>query len=152
MTSGLSPLPALDDKSAILLIAHGSRRPAANADLVQIADWLKAAGHGGPIACGYLELAEPDIPTAARSCLVPGIERLLMLPYFLSAGVHVTADLEEIRQSLVTEFPGVEFVLCPHLGLHPLMLEIVKDRLREGVAQVMSSPVISITTEAVTQP
>lgn len=125
-----------DESTAVLLIAHGSRRPEANADLLRIAEGLRLAGYAGPIACGYLELAEPDIPTAARSCLLPGIRRLLMLPYFLSAGVHVSADLEEFRQQLSEEFPQVEFVLCPHLGLHPLMIQIVQDRLAEGLARV----------------
>ena len=55
-----------------------------------------------------------------------------MLPYFLSAGVHVVTDLENHRQQLASDFPETEFVLCPHLGLHPLMAEIVLARLSEG--------------------
>lgn len=55
-----------------------------------------------------------------------------MLPYFLSAGVHVVNDLDVQRQQLASLFPDVEFVLCPHLGLHPQMAEIVLARLREG--------------------
>ena len=55
-----------------------------------------------------------------------------MLPYFLSAGVHVVTDLKEFQQQLTDEFPQVEFILCPHLGLHPLMAEIVVARLQEG--------------------
>lgn len=55
-----------------------------------------------------------------------------MLPYFLSAGVHVSSDLDEHRQTLAAEFAAAEFILCPHLGLHPLMTQIVLDRLQEG--------------------
>jgi sirohydrochlorin ferrochelatase len=55
-----------------------------------------------------------------------------MLPYFLSAGVHVASDLEAQRHQLALEFPHVNFVLCPHLGLHPLMVDIVLSRLQEG--------------------
>jgi len=56
----------------------------------------------------------------------------LLMPYFLSAGVHVVNDLEEQRSALAAEFPQVDFVLCPHLGLHPLMVQIVLGRLGEG--------------------
>jgi sirohydrochlorin ferrochelatase len=52
-----------------------------------------------------------------------------MLPYFLSAGVHVVNDLKTQQNLLAAEFPDVEFILCPHLGLHPLMAEIVLERL-----------------------
>lgn len=55
-----------------------------------------------------------------------------MLPYFLSAGMHVVSDLQHQRHQLATEFPQVEFVLCPPLGIHPLMAEIVLARLKEG--------------------
>jgi hypothetical protein len=41
-------------------------------------------------------------------------------------------DLESYRQKLADEFPGVQFELCPHLGLHPLMADIVLDRLATG--------------------
>lgn len=119
-------------RDAVLLIAHGSRRPEANHDLVQLADLLKSRGNYDVVEVSYLELATPTILEGGRSCIHRGVSRVLMLPYFLSAGVHVVTDLQEYQQQLSREFPEVEIVLCPHLGLHPLMAEIVMDRLREG--------------------
>lgn len=118
--------------TAVLLIAHGSRRAAANADLDLLADQVRQHGGYAIVEPSYLELAQPDIPTGGRRCVARGAERVLLLPYFLSAGVHVSADLEEHRSALSQEFPAVEFVLCPHLGLHPLMTQIVLGRLAEG--------------------
>jgi sirohydrochlorin ferrochelatase len=120
--------------TAVLLIAHGSRRAAANADLEQLAGDVSRQGGYAIVETAYLELAEPDIPAGVRRCIERGARRVLMLPYFLSAGVHVSSDLEEHRQSLAAEFPSAEFVLCPHLGLHPLMTQIVLDRLQGGRA------------------
>lgn len=117
---------------AVLLIAHGSRRAAANADLLSLATDVARQGGYTIVETAFLELAEPDIPAGGRRCIARGARRVLMLPYFLSAGVHVSSDLEEHRQTLVAEFPGAEFILCPHLGLHPLMTQIVLDRLQEG--------------------
>jgi len=123
-----------DDHSttAVLLIAHGSRRADANRDLVELANQLRAATPYSLVEVSYLELAEPTIPAGGRACVEQGAARVLMLPYFLSAGTHVTADLERHRAELGLEFPTVEFRLCPHLGLHPLMLDIVRGRLAEG--------------------
>lgn len=117
---------------AVLLIAHGSRRAAANADLLSLATDVARQGGYTIVETAFLELAEPDIPAGGRRCIARGARRVLMLPYFLSAGVHVSSDLEEHRQTLVAEFPDAEFILCPHLGLHPLMTQIVLDRLQEG--------------------
>ena len=118
--------------TAVLLIAHGSRRASANEDLVQLAGLVAERGQFEIVEVSYLELLEPTISTGGRTCVERGAWRVLMLPYFLSAGVHVVTDLEEQRQKLAAQFPSVEFVLCPHLGLHPLMAEIVLARLCEG--------------------
>lgn len=117
---------------AVLLIAHGSRRAEANDDLVKLAELISARRTYPIVEVSYLELATPTILDGGRACVRQGATRVLMLPYFLSAGVHVVNDLEETRRQLASEFPVVEFVLCPHLGLHPLMAEIVLDRLRDG--------------------
>lgn len=118
--------------TAVLLIAHGSRRAEANRDLAQLA---KQLGEYPIVEAAYLELAEPTIATGALQCVKQGAGRVLMLPYFLSAGTHVTADLERHRRELAAAHPDVEFRLCPPLGLHPLMTEIVRARLEEGDAQ-----------------
>lgn len=118
--------------TALLLIAHGSRRDEANADLELVADALRQRGHYSHVVCSYLELAQPDIAAGGRECVAAGAERVLMLPYFLSAGVHVSEDLKEARQRLAMEFPHVEFRLGKPLGRHPLLIDILTDRAREA--------------------
>jgi len=117
--------------TAVLLIAHGSRRGEANHDLVIVADRLREQSEYEIIVPSYLELAEPSIPDGARLCVDTGADHVLMMPYFLSAGSHVTRDLERFRNEAAAEFESVKFDLCPPLGLHPLMLEIIKSRLQE---------------------
>ena len=53
-------------------------------------------------------------------------------PDTLAAGAHVADDLEGVRRELSQSFPEVQFELCPPLGIHPLMVEIVLDRLSQG--------------------
>jgi len=124
--------PSRSAKTGVLLIAHGSRRAEANDDLVKLAALISARRIYPIVEVSYLELAPPTIVDGGRACVRQGATRVLMLPYFLSAGVHVVNDLDETRRLLASEYPAVDFVLCPHLGLHPLMAEIVLDRLRQG--------------------
>jgi sirohydrochlorin ferrochelatase len=121
-----------DVSTAVLLIAHGSRRAEANADLVRLAEMLRERGEYAIVEPSYLEIAEPTIPQGAAACIAQGAQRVLMLPFFLSAGSHVVDDLERHRRELAAAHPGVEFRLCPPLGLHPLMLDIIRDRLGES--------------------
>ena len=122
--------PSQTSATAVLLIAHGSRRAEANADLDRLAEMLRARGTCPIVETAYLEVAAPDIPTGAERCVSRGAREVRMLPYFLSAGAHVVEDLEQFRADLSVRWPEVDFRLCPHLGLHPLMVEIVIDRLQ----------------------
>ncbi|MEO6809688.1 MAG: CbiX/SirB N-terminal domain-containing protein, partial [Isosphaeraceae bacterium] len=83
-----------------MLIAHGSRHAPANDDLRDLAGRLAGAGVAPIIEASFLELAEPDIATGADHCIVQGAGRVVMLPYFLSAGVHLRRDLTAARDQL----------------------------------------------------
>jgi sirohydrochlorin ferrochelatase len=128
---GTEHSPADLSHTAALLIAHGSRRAEANADLVRLADTVRATDQFGIVEIAYLELAEPDIPAGAEKCVQQGARRVLMMPYFLSAGVHVRNDLQQFQENFREKYPGVEFEVCEPLGLHSKLVEVVIERLRE---------------------
>lgn len=118
--------------TALLLIAHGSRHPEANADLYHVARGLEEQGYTIVVA-SFLELAEPAIDEGGRICVERGAGRVVLVPYFLSAGVHVRRDLAEARDRLGQRFPDVDFRLAEPLGQHPLLLTVVADRVREAL-------------------
>lgn len=118
-------------RSAILLIAHGSRVEAANADLQKLAGMIAERRPEAIVEYAYLELAEPSIPEGLEACVARGAEEVRMMPWFLSAGSHVTRDLEADRLQFLKNHPSIQCSLCPPLGLHPLMIELVLARLEE---------------------
>lgn len=118
-------------KTALLLIAHGSRQEEANADLLYVAGGLRA--RGWPIVeASFLELAEPDIEQGGTHCIEQGAERVVLVPYFLSAGVHVRRDLSAARTKLAERFPSLDFRLAEPLGQHPLLLDVLAERVQEA--------------------
>src|SRR4051812_17084299 len=118
--------------TALLLIAHGSRQPEANADLLHVAAELRRRGPHRVVVASFLELAEPDIQAGGVRCVELGAERVILVPYFLSAGVHVRRDLTAARQRLAERFPRVRFRLAEPLGRHALLLDLVEERVREA--------------------
>jgi sirohydrochlorin ferrochelatase len=119
-------------RTALLLIAHGSRQEEANADLYQLAEALRRGGRYEVVEAAFLELAEPTIAQGAARCIAQGARRVILLPYFLSAGIHVRRDLAALRAALAAEHPGAEFRLAEPLGPHPLLLEVVAQRARQA--------------------
>jgi sirohydrochlorin ferrochelatase len=124
--------------TAILLIAHGSRQPEANDDLRHVAEVVRREGMrsvpASIVEASFLELAAPSIPEGARLCIAAGAQRVVMLPYFLSAGLHVREDLQRFRDELGAAHPDVEFILAEPLGRHPLLIDIVLQRAAAALA------------------
>lgn len=118
---------------AVLLIAHGSRHEQANDDLHQLAARFASRGDYAIVEPSFLELAEPDIAAGGARCVQRGATRVLMVPYFLSAGVHLLRDLTAARDELRIRHPQVEFRLGPALGPHPLLEALVTERIRRLV-------------------
>mgnify|MGYP002623344570 CR=1 FL=1 len=116
--------------TGILLIAHGSRQAEANEDLEHVAEQLRGQGHAIVVA-SYLELAQPDMMEGGAKCVEQGAQRVIMVPYFLSAGVHVRRDLTQAQQSLSSKYPGVDFHLAEAMRRHPLLVQIIADRIEE---------------------
>jgi sirohydrochlorin ferrochelatase len=125
---------AIMKPTGLLLIAHGSRHPEANADLHHVARGLEERGYEIVVA-SFLELERPNIEAGGRLCVERGAGHVVLVPYFLSAGVHVRRDLTAARDQLAHIFPDVEFRLAEPLGRHPLLLTIVADRVREALGQ-----------------
>jgi sirohydrochlorin ferrochelatase len=126
-------------RTAVLLIAHGSRQAAANDDLHQLAARFAARGDYPIVEASFLELAEPDIAAGGVRCVVRGASRVLMVPYFLSAGVHLARDLIAARNELERVHPRVEFRLGPPLGPHPLLDDLVAERIHQVDVQERES-------------
>jgi sirohydrochlorin ferrochelatase len=139
----MEPNDSPDAPIAVLLIAHGSRRPEANQELHDLAGRLAAMGQFPIVESAFLELAEPDIAAGADHCVVRGAVRVLLVPYFLSMGVHLTRDLTTARDQLAARHPFVRFTLGEPLGPHPLLDRLVLERISQTeAATVCEGPAV----------
>jgi sirohydrochlorin ferrochelatase len=117
--------------TAVLLIAHGSRRAEANAELIRLAELVRETDRYPIVETAFLEVTEPTIPMGAKACVERGASHVKLMPYFLSPGVHAINDLQEFRDQFEEEYAGVEFTICQPLGLHPKLVDVVLARLDE---------------------
>jgi sirohydrochlorin ferrochelatase len=126
-------------RKALLLIAHGSRQADANADLDHVVAALRRRGGHAVVEGAFLELAEPGIDEGAARCVAQGAESVVLVPYFLSSGVHVRRDLTAACERLAARFPAARFRLAEPLGRHPLLVEVVAQRAAEAEAVAQDS-------------
>jgi sirohydrochlorin ferrochelatase len=114
-------------RRAYLLVDHGSRREAANAQLEQVAEALRERVDD-IVRIAHLELAPPDIGTGIGACAAAGAEEVVVLPYFLAPGRHTTHDIPEQVRSARECHPRLAIRIAAPLGPHQKLVEILLDR------------------------
>jgi len=124
-------MASFEEPTAVLLIAHGSRHAPANDDLHELAARFRERGAYPIVEPCFLELAEPDIRQGGDRCVAQGAKRILMIPYFLSAGVHLLRDLTAARDGLQQRHPDADFRLGSPLGPHSLLDALVAERIQQ---------------------
>ena len=124
---------ANSERRAVVLIAHGSRNVAANDDAFYFAELLREAEIADRVEAAFLELAEPAIATAVERCLEIEPMVVVLLPFFLSAGVHVRNDLAGMCREFGDAHPKVRFILAEPMGRHDLLKRVLTDRLLEAL-------------------
>lgn len=120
-------------KTAILLMAHGSRIAEANNAAYEIAEMIRSASTFEIVEVAFREMHPPDIQSAIDRCVAQGAERILLMPYFLFVGAHVREDLPAEMTQAQQRYPQVEFAMGNHLGAHRKLAEIVIERIAEGL-------------------
>lgn len=118
-------------KTAILLMAHGSRIPEANDAVREIAALVKKMTEFDIVEVSFREQHKPDIQQGIDACVAQGAQRIMLVPYFLYMGAHVQEDLPAEMAEAKRRHPGVEFAMGRHLGVHRKLAEVVVERIAE---------------------
>ncbi len=103
---------------ALLLIAHGSSRQASNEEVLALTQVLASSPQNECriVQCAFLELADPSIPDGVSACVQQGASCVTVLPYFLSAGRHVVADIPAELEKAQLMHPQTKIKVAPYLG------------------------------------
>jgi len=115
-----------------VVFAHGSSVESAN-EAVRIAagEFALAGGYEAVIAA-FLEGGKPDLSTAAGELAGRGVSRIVVIPYFLTLGLHLQRDLPRLLGEARRAHPGMEIEVTAPLDGHPAMIDALLSRARES--------------------
>lgn len=116
--------------SAIVLVDHGSRAAAANEMLHELVDAVQSRSGSVPIYPAHMELATPTVADAINAAVADGARHVIVVPFFLARGRHVTADIPALVADAVRRHQGVTFDIREPVGTHPAIADVVVDRAR----------------------
>jgi sirohydrochlorin cobaltochelatase len=116
----------------VIVFAHGSRDPLWRSPVEAIAQAIAAADPTVHTRCAYLELCEPDLPSAASDLVAHGVRRIRVMPLFFGMGKHAREDLPVLMQQLQQEHPQVVFERMATVGEDARLTALLAGMALEG--------------------
>jgi sirohydrochlorin cobaltochelatase len=119
---------------AIIVFAHGSRDPQWRKPVEAVAARIAERSPGLDVRCAYLELCEPDLPTAFAATREANLSKMIarnadftmavrIFPLFFGVGKHAREDLPALVAELRAKHPNCRFELTPSAGEFDAVLE-----------------------------
>lgn len=126
--------------SGYIVFGHGSSLESAN-DAVRAvaAEMARSAGYNA-VETAFLEGGKPDLRGAIDLLAARGIDHVVVLPYFLTLGMHLQRDLPKLVKEILLVYPEMQIHVAPPLDGHPGMLEALLGRARDAAKQTDASP------------
>jgi len=115
-----------------IVFAHGSSVESANEAVRVAARELALAGGYAAVLTAFLEGGKPDLSAAVGELSRQGVSRIVVIPYFLTLGLHLQRDLPRLLGEARRAHLGVEIEVTPPLDGHPAMLDALLSRARES--------------------
>lgn len=119
----------------IIVVGHGSlEKEAGNIEFVvkKLHGMIHDKCKDNCVRGAYLQFLDPDLLGAIKASVKDGAKKIIVHPYFLSSGVHVSKNIPQIIKEAGALYPDVEFVCTEHLGTHPKLVEVVLERIKEA--------------------
>lgn len=119
--------------TGVVLFAHGSPVPEANQGITELAREVGARTGAAFVTAAFLDSAPPDLGAALAQAVERGVHRIVIMPYFLTMGLHLRRDLPRLVAEQRARFPALEILVSESLEAYPGMADAVVGRVREAL-------------------
>lgn len=121
--------------TTVLLVGHGSRNPAGNAEIERFAEQWRARRPGWRIDVCFIEYAEVLLD-AGLDRAAHNARRVITLPFILNAAGHVKMELPAAIERARQRHRGVQFACARHLGMGREILGVLASQLDRLMAEL----------------
>ena len=118
----------------LLGVAHGSRDPGAQEVVEQLLVLAAAQRPGLRAEAAYVDNASPSIRAAIARVVAEGEQDVTVVPLLLGAASHSKTDVAGSVQAARFDHPGVVLRYGRPLGPHPVVVDVLEQRLVEAGA------------------
>lgn len=114
-------------ETVLLFVGRGSSDPDANGDVYKMARMLWEGSGYQTIETCFIGITHPRLEEGFRRARFYQPKRIIVLPYFLFTGALVK-KIFDITAQQQEQYPNIEMVCLPEMGIQPQLLELVRHR------------------------
>lgn len=118
-------------RTAVIILGHGSRNKNADTAIRAVVDGIKRAGEFSVVEHAFLQYVPPTPQEVLERCIGQKVDRVVIVPFFLQAGAHVTRDIPELIEKARKQHPQIEIIVTDYIGAHPLMAKVVEELIKK---------------------
>ncbi|MEK6745015.1 MAG: CbiX/SirB N-terminal domain-containing protein [Nitrospirota bacterium] len=118
-------------RTAVIILGHGSRNIGADEAIRKVVDGVKQGGSFAVVEHAFLQYVPPTPHEVIERCAGQNMDRIVIVPFFLQAGAHVTRDIPELIEKARKQHPAVEIIVSDFVGAHPLMAKVVEELVKK---------------------
>lgn len=119
-------------KTAVIILGHGSRGYGNDAQVKRIVAAIRESMSCDIVEYAYLQYVQPTPEEAVERCVQQGAQKIVIVPFFMQAGVHVTKDIPALLEKEKQRHPTLDIRVTDYVGTHSLMEQIVADLIRKS--------------------
>lgn len=127
----------MTNKTAVILLAHGSRDPHWIAPFTQMLEQVREQSPHNKVELAYLELAEPSLEMKIEELADAGFLQLEVIPLFFAAGKHLRKDVplevEQVQQQLQQRGLNIKVELHGPIGLEPEVATAISQTIQRKI-------------------
>jgi sirohydrochlorin ferrochelatase len=129
-------------KTGVIILAHGSKLRDEKSHLVvekvqstlgKMVEEIKRRNHWSMVEQAYFQFLKPNLGESIESLANKGCKKIVILPFFLFSGNHVTHDIPKIIKEEEKKYKDIEFVMTKSLGEDSRIIDIVLDLIKKKV-------------------
>jgi len=128
-------------ETGVVILAHGSRN---ECGVSEVLNGISAAVKAGlspevRVVWAAMQFNHPDLEEATGLLVKQGVKRVVIMPYFLFEGMHITRDIPRRIEVIRQTNPGVEFILANTLGADGSLIDLIVRRIHEAAPELSQS-------------
>jgi sirohydrochlorin ferrochelatase len=123
----------------IILVGHGSPRKEANSmdEVARLTHAKLHPGCGGDcVRVSYLAHGEPSVPKALDKAAQDGQKAIIVHPFFLNSGLHVTESIPAMLDDARARHPQADFIYTEPLGISEGIVQTAIERIRSATGKI----------------